>query len=292
MLLFSCLVTLQLPVRADEYRDALAKLLSVNRTQQVTMLFSAGVQQHMQEAYGANVAAAFGNFMQSEEFADLIVDIFEPECRRKVSLEEVNELLEWCGTYSKVSSTQATHSFYNNLQSSNNSNYLYFLQDNITRMDKVVRNAKKGKPTKIVTYRMPKDFRAEVERLLGNIKAASVLDLSSALRETFMPLMQAQFPTIAVDDWQLPEVQAYMDRFINEAIAAMFYKRATLNDIKIVNTGMESPAYAHFQEAVRATSEMQMLVLFQELGVFIRWLKLHQPDVAQQFDNTIIHGKR
>lgn len=270
-------------MRADAYRDSLATFIELSKAQLFSVMFASANQKQMQEHWGS-VAHAYNTFVQSKDYFNMLVDVYEPECRRHLSQDELNELLAWYRKSLLTTYPKTMRSFLLNLSTDINSDYRKFLTDNIKRTEKAVSNAKKGKPTKIVPYRIPEPFRVEGARFLQLTGASA---MSRVMRDQLTPTIRQLVPSVSNEDMQLPEVQSYVDELVAEAQLAMLYKTTPIGDVQYTNNGFESAAYAHYKDAMESTARCGMLVSAQEMAAFANWLKRYSPALAQQWNDMM-----
>lgn len=273
---------------ADPYRDMLYSHIKQNRDQLALAMSALGMQQQLQALWGENVANAFGWYVQSAEFTNTLTDIFEPSFRQLVTEDELKQVTEWYNTSLVSDFRQVARTFMSNIANTANENYLYFLNDNIMRTEKAVKNAKKNKPTKIVTFSMPKNYRAETEKLMQNM---GVSEVQGMMRQVIAPAILQQLPKLTDDDLQQPLVQDYLDNFIHEAILGMLYKTTPITKIQRTNQGMETLAYQHYRQATEQFTDHALMLSFEMMASFAYWLKVNKPAVAVQWNNALTSGK-
>ena len=149
-----------LPVPADTYRDSLAALISLNNTQQLLVMLAPTAAEQMEARYGKIIGQAYRQYLRSPEFFLALVDMYEPECRRLLSTEELNELLRWYKSFFVTYRKSLAH-LRNNARHPSNEAFVTFMKDNVSRTEKAVRNARKGKTTRIIPYKVSKSFLKE-----------------------------------------------------------------------------------------------------------------------------------
>ena len=282
LLCYLCLCT---PiVHADEYRDSLTVLMRVSKMQLGAMYRSSNVQEQYKQRWGERIANAYSQFTTSENYFVMLVDIYEPECRRQLSQEELNELLNWYRTSIQTTLSKRTHSLMNNINTDPNADYKKFLLDNVQKTEKAVENAKKGKPTKIVPFRMSKNYRVEAEKYARNSKMS---EANAMMRQIITPVIHKKFPQLTDEDLQQPLVKEYIEQFMSEALLGTLCKTVSLSELEYANKGLESDVYIRYSQIANSLAKYQVLIAIKELGAFTYWLKCYKPADAQQLENML-----
>lgn len=271
------------PAPSDTYRDSLAALISLNNTQQLLVMLAPTAAEQMDARYGKIIGQAYRQYLHSPEFFLALVDMYEPECRRLLSPEELNELLRWTKS-AMMTYRKSLAQLRSNARHPSNEAIVTFMQDNVYRTEKAVKNAKKGKTTKIIPYKVSKSFRQEGELFLLK---SGMGDQMETLYSFYTSIIFKKLPQIEQEDLNRPEVKQYLTDFIRETIIATLHKAYSLESLQNCNRGFDSPAFTHYQEAVQRTMKQPLLISLQEMAAFVYWLKRYQPETAEQLENLL-----
>lgn len=269
---------------ADAYHDSLATYMSLNKTQLIAELYFAGTKENVAELWGEDIANAYEQFVGSWDFFNMLVDIYEPEFRKRLPQEELDGLLLWFRSSFYPRYELSTRVLMNNLDTERNMNYLLFLQDNLERIEKAVKNAKKNKPTKISKFSVPKAYR---EKYAAYAQIAGIPFMQDALRILVTSTINKKYPKLSMEDLEQAEVKSFMDSFIEEALIGLNYKIISLDELKFAISGLSSPSALHYKEAQAAVLRYRNLTVLREMAAFAYWLKMYNPRLAQKWDNRL-----
>lgn len=96
--LLAVLIMLRLSSRADDFRDSLSVLLSAELDSSTIAAMSSSLNDQLSIERTEEVSRLFADFLHSDEFMNVILDIYEPDCRRHLYDNELADLLKGART--------------------------------------------------------------------------------------------------------------------------------------------------------------------------------------------------
>ena len=159
-LLLLCLIaTIGATVYADAYRDSLQEVLRYSESQYLTAKQTMIMAPKLGEKWGKNLTTAYGQFMMSDSRRKMILDMYEPACRARLSESEVLVLLQRLRTSKVIGLTSDKDKL---VKSMRDESISIFILDNREKWKKVPAKAAKGK-TVFFSYNL-------LLRILGSIR--------------------------------------------------------------------------------------------------------------------------
>ena len=270
-----------LPMQADSYRDLMSKYLSINNLsnnaqfEQVIDNVAATAFPNDQQA-----AECFSAYLSRQLTADM-VEIYEPFFRRHVTEAELKELANLYNDPKFADIQARAMGIVKNLDKSQE--YMTFVGQYSEALEKIMKDEK---PREI---QIADEVSREYADAFYAYYRGSGIDevLMSAFQGIFQNLETQLSSVIANPQAVVKELNAYTSRNMPKILMAIYNKTLTLEDLRLLTSVTDLPAYKHTMTAVaEAASDPLALGLAVYRGI-ARWADRNCPEYAAPLKEMI-----
>lgn len=270
-----------LPMQADSYRDLMSKYLSINdlnnnaQFEQVIDNVAATAFPNDQQA-----AECFSAYLSRQLTADM-VEIYEPFFRRHVTEAELKELVDLYNDPKFADIQARAMGIVKNLDKSQE--YMTFVGQYSEAIEKIMKDEK---PREI---QIADEVSREYADAFYAYYRGSGIDevLMSAFQGIFQNLETQLSSVIANPQAVVKELNAYTSRNMPKILMAIYNKTLTLEDLRLLTSATDLPAYKHTMTAVaEAASDPLALGLAVYRGI-ARWADRNCPEYAAPLKEMI-----
>lgn len=270
-----------LPMQADSYRDLMSKYLSINdlsnnaQFEQVIDNVAATAFPNDQQA-----AECFSAYLSRQLTADM-VEIYEPFFRRNVTEAELKELVNLYNDPKFADIQARAMGIVKNLDKSQE--YMTFVGQYSEAIEKIMKDEK---PREI---QIADEVSREYADAFYAYYRGSGIDevLMSAFQGIFQNLETQLSSVIANPQAVVKELNAYTSRNMPKILMAIYNKTLTLEDLRLLTSATDLPAYKHTMTAVaEAASDPLALGLAVYRGI-ARWADRNCPEYAAPLKEMI-----
>ena len=270
-----------LPMQADSYRDLMSKYLSINdlsnnaQFEQVIDNVAATAFPNDQQA-----AECFSAYLSRQLTADM-VEIYEPFFRRHVTEAELKELVNLYNDPKFADIQARAMGIVKNLDKSQE--YMTFVGQYSEAIEKIMKDEK---PREI---QIADEVSREYADAFYAYYRGSGIDevLMSAFQGIFQNLETQLSSVIANPQAVVKELNAYTSRNMPKILMAIYNKTLTLEDLRLLTSATDLPAYKHTMTAVaEAASDPLALGLAVYRGI-ARWADRNCPEYAAPLKEMI-----
>lgn len=274
----SLLLSLAVVTRGDDFRDSLAVLLFSEVNPTVTSAIANNLRDGFSPAYAEFGQQVANDFVGSEEFRELMVDIFEPPCRHRLTMDELVYLNQW---YRK--SRIAQQKYHINVDALQQDKKLTkCLEASYANLTVFVRTGKKAANIIVAPYPVPASFRQEYGYIINSENEA--IEYASKHLLDSLPNIVSQ---LTAEDCRLPAVRDFAFKMSKQILLAYFYNNYTEQELKYYSDGLESSARHKYTYACKEALQQNNLLGLQLLGGLFKYLMHHNPDAAQLFNDSM-----
>lgn len=270
-----------LPMQADSYRDLMSKYLSINdlnnnaQFEQVIDNVAATAFPNDQQA-----AECFSNYLSRQLTADM-VEIYEPFFRRHVTEAELKELVDLYNDPKFADIQARAMGIVKNLDKSQE--YMTFVGQYSEAIEKIMKDEK---PREI---QIADEVSREYADAFYAYYRGSGIDevLMSAFQGIFQNLETQLSSVIANPQAVVKELNAYTSRNMPKILMAIYNKTLTLEDLRLLTSATDLPAYKHTMTAVAESASDPLTLGLEVFRGMARWAEQQCPEYAAPLKEMI-----
>jgi hypothetical protein len=270
-----------LPMQADSYRDLMSKYLSINdvsnsaQFEQVIDNVAATAFPNDQQA-----AECFSNYLSRQLTADM-VEIYEPFFRRHVTEAELKELVNLYNDPKFADIQARAMGIVKNLDKSQE--YMTFVGQYSEAIEKIMKDEK---PREI---QIADEVSREYADAFYAYYRGSGIDevLMSAFQGIFQNLETQLSSVIANPQAVVKELNAYTSRNMPKILMAIYNKTLTLEDLRLLTSATDLPAYKHTMTAVAESASDPLALGLEVFRGMARWAEQQCPEYAAPLKEMI-----
>ena len=270
-----------LPMQADSYRDLMSKYLSINdlsnnaQFEQVIDNVAATAFPNDQQA-----AECFSNYLSRQLTADM-VEIYEPFFRRHVTEAELKELVDLYNDPKFADIQARAMDIVKNLDKSQE--YMTFVGQYSEAIAKIMNDEK---PREI---QIADEVSREYADAFYAYYRGSGIDevLMSAFQGIFQNLETQLSSVIANPQAVVKELNAYISRNMPKILMAIYNKTLTLEDLRLLTSATDLPAYKHTMTAVAESASDPLALGLEVFRGMARWAEQQCPEYAAPLKEMI-----
>ncbi|MBR6116450.1 MAG: hypothetical protein IKP93_03115 [Paludibacteraceae bacterium] len=270
-----------LPMQADSYRDLMSKYLSINdlsnnaQFEQVIDNVAATAFPNDQQA-----AECFSNYLSRQLTADM-VEIYEPFFRRHVTEAELKELVDLYNDPKFADIQARAMDIVKNLDKSQE--YMTFVGQYSEAIAKIMNDEK---PREI---QIADEVSREYADAFYAYYRGSGIDevLMSAFQGIFQNLETQLSSVIANPQAVVKELNAYTSRNMPKILMAIYNKTLTLEDLRLLTSATDLPAYKHTMTAVAESASDPLALGLEVFRGMARWAEQQCPEYAAPLKEMI-----
>jgi hypothetical protein len=270
-----------LPMQADSYRDLMSKYLSINdlsdnaQFEQIIDNVAATAFPNDQQA-----AECFSAYLSRQLTADM-VEIYEPFFRRHVTEAELKELVNLYNDPKFADIQARAMGIVNNLDKSQE--YMTFVGQYSEAIEKIMKDEK---PREI---QIADEVSREYADAFYAYYRGSGIDevLMSAFQGIFQNLETQLSSVIANPQAVVKELNAYTSRNMPKILMAIYNKTLTLEDLRLLTSATDLPAYKHTMTAVTESASDPLALGLEVFRGMARWAEQQCPEYAAPLKEMI-----
>ncbi len=270
-----------LPMQADSYRDLMSKYLSINdlsnnaQFEQVIDNVAATAFPNDQQA-----AECFSAYLSRQLTADM-VEIYEPFFRRHVTEAELKELVNLYNDPKFADIQARAMGIVKNLDKSQE--YMTFVGQYSEAIAKIMNDEK---PREI---QIADEVSREYADAFYAYYRGSGIDevLMSAFQGIFQNLETQLSSVIANPQAVVKELNAYTSRNMPKILMAIYNKTLTLEDLRLLTSATDLPAYKHTMTAVAEAASDPLTLGLEVFRGMARWAEQQCPEYASPLKEMI-----
>ena len=270
-----------LPMQADSYRDLMSKYLSINdlsnnaQFEQVIDNVAATAFPNDQQA-----AECFSAYLSRQLTADM-VEIYEPFFRRHVTEAELKELVNLYNDPKFADIQARAMGIVKNLDKSQE--YMTFVGQYSEAIEKIMKDEK---PREI---QIADEVSREYADAFYAYYRGSGIDevLMSAFQGIFQNLETQLSSVIANPQAVVKELNAYTSRNMPKILMAIYNKTLTLEDLRLLTSATDLPAYKHTMTAVAESASDPLALGLEVFRGMARWAEQQCPEYAAPLKEMI-----
>ena len=270
-----------LPMQADSYRDLMSKYLSINdlsnnaQFEQVIDNVAATAFPNDQQA-----AECFSSYLSRQLTADM-VEIYEPFFRRHVTEAELKELVNLYNDPKFADIQARAMGIVKNLDKSQE--YMTFVGQYSEAIEKIMKDEK---PREI---QIADEVSREYADAFYAYYRGSGIDevLMSAFQGIFQNLETQLSSVIANPQAVVKELNAYTSRNMPKILMAIYNKTLTLEDLRLLTSATDLPAYKHTMTAVAEAASDPLALGLEVYRGIARWADRNCPEYAAPLKEMI-----
>lgn len=270
-----------LPMQADSYRDLMSKYLSINdlsnnaQFEQVIDNVAATAFPNDQQA-----AECFSAYLSRQLTADM-VEIYEPFFRRHVTEAELKELVDLYNDPKFADIQARAMGIVKNLDKSQE--YMTFVGQYSEAIEKIMKDEK---PREI---QIADEVSREYADAFYAYYRGSGIDevLMSAFQGIFQNLETQLSSVIANPQAVVKELNAYTSRNMPKILMAIYNKTLTLEDLRLLTSATDLPAYKHTMTAVAEAASDPLALGLEVFRGMARWAEQQCPEYAAPLKEMI-----
>lgn len=270
-----------LPMQADSYRDLMSKYLSINdlnnnaQFEQVIDNVAATAFPNDQQA-----TECFSAYLSRQLTADM-VEIYEPFFRRHVTEAELKELVNLYNDPKFADIQARAMGIVKNLDKSQE--YMTFVGQYSEAIEKIMKDEK---PREI---QIADEVSREYADAFYAYYRGSGIDevLMSAFQGIFQNLETQLSSVIANPQAVVKELNAYTSRNMPKILMAIYNKTLTLEDLRLLTSATDLPAYKHSMTAVAEAASDPLTLGLEVFRGMARWAEQQCPEYAAPLKEMI-----
>ena len=270
-----------LPMQADSYRDLMSKYLSINdlsnnaQFEQIIDNVAATAFPNDQQA-----AECFSAYLSRQLTADM-VEIYEPFFRRHVTEAELKELVDLYNDPKFADIQARAMGIVKNLDKSQE--YMTFVGQYSEAIEKIMKDEK---PREI---QIADEVSREYADAFYAYYRGSGIDevLMSAFQGIFQNLETQLSSVIANPQAVVKELNAYTSRNMPKILMAIYNKTLTLEDLRLLTSATDLPAYKHTMTAVAEAASDPLALGLEVYRGIARWADRNCPEYAAPLKEMI-----
>lgn len=270
-----------LPMQADSYRDLMSKYLSINDLSNNAQ-FEQVIDNVATTAFPNDQQAAecFSNYLSWQLTADM-VEIYEPFFRRHVTEAELKELVDLYNDPKFADIQARAMGIVKNLDKSQE--YMTFVGQYSEAIEKIMKDEK---PREI---QIADEVSREYADAFYAYYRGSGIDevLMSAFQGIFQNLETQLSSVIANPQAVVKELNAYTSRNMPKILMAIYNKTLTLEDLRLLTSATDLPAYKHTMTAVAESASDPLALGLEVFRGMARWAEQQCPEYAAPLKEMI-----
>lgn len=270
-----------LPMQADSYRDLMSKYLSINDLSNNAQ-FEQVIDNVATTAFPNDQQAAecFSAYLSRQLTADM-VEIYEPFFRRHVTEAELKELVNLYNDPKFADIQARAMGIVKNLDKSQE--YMTFVGQYSEAIEKIMKDEK---PREI---QIADEVSREYADAFYAYYRGSGIDevLMSAFQGIFQNLETQLSSVIANPQAVVKELNAYTSRNMPKILMAIYNKTLTLEDLRLLTSATDLPAYKHTMTAVAESASDPLALGLEVFRGMARWAEQQCPEYAAPLKEMI-----
>lgn len=270
-----------LPMQADSYRDLMSKYLSINDLSNNAQ-FEQVIDNVATTAFPNDQQAAecFSAYLSRQLTADM-VEIYEPFFRRHVTEAELKELVNLYNDPKFADIQARAMGIVKNLDKSQE--YMTFVGQYSEAIEKIMKDEK---PREI---QIADEVSREYADAFYAYYRGSGIDevLMSAFQGIFQNLETQLSSVIANPQAVVKELNAYTSRNMPKILMAIYNKTLTLEDLRLLTSATDLPAYKHTMTAVAESASDPLALGLAVYRGIARWADRNCPEYAAPLKEMI-----
>jgi hypothetical protein len=270
-----------LPMQADSYRDHMSKYLSIDDLNNNAQ-FEQVIDNVATTAFPNDQQAAecFSAYLSRQLTADM-VEIYEPFFRRHVTEAELKELVDLYNDPKFADIQARAMGIVKNLDKSQE--YMTFVGQYSEAIEKIMKDEK---PREI---QIADEVSREYADAFYAYYRGSGIDevLMSAFQGIFQNLETQLSSVIANPQAVVKELNAYTSRNMPKILMAIYNKTLTLEDLRLLTSATDLPAYKHTMTAVAESASDPLALGLEVFRGMARWAEQQCPEYAAPLKEMI-----
>ena len=270
-----------LPMQADSYRDLMSKYLSINdlnnnaQFEQVIDNVAATAFPNDQQA-----AECFSAYLSRQLTADM-VEIYEPFFRRHVTEAELKELVDLYNDPKFADIQARAMGIVKNLDKSQE--YMTFVGQYSEAIEKIMKDEK---PREIqIADEVSREY---ADAFYAYYRGSGIDEVQmSAFQGIFQNLETQLSSVIANPQAVVKELNAYTSRNMPKILMAIYNKTLTLEDLRLLTSATDLPAYKHTMTAVAESASDPLALGLEVFRGMARWAEQQCPEYAAPLKEMI-----
>ncbi len=263
-----------LPMQADSYRDLIVRYLSINNTSS-TAQFQQMIDNFTAQAFPGDPQAAecFSSYLSSQISIDMVT-IYEPFFHRHVTEAELKELVDIYNDPKFADIQTRAMAIIASLDQSKE--YANFIDQYSEAIEKIMKDEK---PREIqIADEVSKEY---ADAFYAYYRGSGIDEvLMSAFQGIFQNLENQLRGVISNPQAVVKELNAYTSRNMPKILMAIYCKSLTLNDIRLLTSATDLPAYKHTMAAVADAASDPMSLGLQIFRGMASWADQNCPQYA------------
>lgn len=270
-----------LPMQADSYRDLMSKYLSINDLSNNAQ-FEQVIDNVATTAFPNDQQAVecFSAYLSRQLTADM-VEIYEPFFRHHVTEAELKELVNLYNDPKFADIQARAMGIVKNLDKSQE--YMTFVGQYSEAIEKIMKDEK---PREI---QIADEVSREYADAFYAYYRGSGIDevLMSAFQGIFQNLETQLSSVIANPQAVVKELNAYTSRNMPKILMAIYNKTLTLEDLRLLTSATDLPAYKHTMTAVAEAASDPLALGLEVFRGMARWAEQQCPEYAAPLKEMI-----
>lgn len=270
-----------LPMQADSYRDLMSKYLSINDLSNNAQ-FEQVIDNVATTAFPNDQQAAecFSAYLSRQLTADM-VEIYEPFFRRHVTEAELKELVNLYNDPKFADIQARAMGIVKNLDKSQE--YMTFVGQYSEAIEKIMKDEK---PREIqIADEVSREYADAFYAYYRGSGTDEVL--MSAFQGIFQNLETQLSSVIANPQAVVKELNAYTSRNMPKILMAIYNKTLTLEDLRLLTSATDLPAYKHTMTAVAEAASDPLALGLEVFRGMARWAEQQCPEYAAPLKEMI-----
>ena len=232
------------------------------------------------EKWGKNLTTAYGQFMMSDSRRKMILDMYEPACRARLSESELLVLLQSLRTSKVIGLTSDKDKL---VKSMRDESISIFILDNREKWKKVPAKAAKGKTVKIQPYPVLKSFRSTSRICLEKLGMTGLV-----MDSIMVPQMTESLGGLPAGTQLSPQATEFVREFSYELLTACLYQPLKESDLRYCINGIESDYYQKYEKALCAANSQSNLLAIDFIGAFALYVCTYFPHLTDELEKALM----
>ncbi len=271
-----------LPMQADSYHDLVGRYLSINEMGGNNTQYEKMLNQLSAQAFPNDPQAAqcFSSYLTAQLSTDMVA-IYEPFFRRHVTEAELKELVNLYNDPKFADIQARAMGIVENLDKSQE--YMTFVGQYSEAIEKIMKDEK---PREIqIADEVSREY---ADAFYAYYRGSGIDDvLMSAFQGIFQNLETQLSSVIANPQAVVKELNAYTSRNMPKILMAIYNKTLTLEDLRLLTSATDLPAYKHTMTAVAEAASDPLALGLEVFRGMARWAEQQCPEYAAPLKEMI-----
>lgn len=271
-----------MPMQADSYHDALLDYMTgsgvVNAGQYEDLMEPMAKQFFPDDPQAAK---AFAEYFKSQLFED-VVDVYEPAFRRHLSEAELKELIKMFDEPRLASLQERSMEIVSTLSKS--PEYQLFMEQYAQSIQNIIADLPAADVQ--IADELSSEYK---DAFYAYYRHSGVDDILMGAYRSLFDTMGDEMRKIGVTDPQAKVnlIGEYTSRNMPKVLMALSNKSLTLDDLKMLDSLTDRPAYRHAMEAVAEMASNPMALGTQLLTKMADWMETNHPEYGTKLKETM-----